>query len=89
MDRGLDVDDEGKPLVTPDGRTVGTVEAIRGGDVLVRPMPGSLAGVGSWITGTWDDGPYTLDDGTVVRVTGDVVVIDVEGGDPTPRAGQR
>lgn len=78
MTQTFSFEDAGKRVVTPDGDVVGSVVRVESGDAHVRPMPGVLAGYGSWMAGPWNErGVYRLDAGKIDRVTDDEVVIDV------------
>lgn len=74
-------------LVTPEGDRVGTVERIRDGEIYVRPDPDLLAGYGSWLCGSWEDGaPFRLDDAAVAGIDGDAIVLrERESDSPLPR----
>lgn len=78
-------EDEGKDLVTPDGDVVGSLVRVRGGDAYVEPIPGLLEGLGSWLTGTWDEcEAFPLNPEHVVvretRIVLDTTVRSVGGG---------
>lgn len=67
---------EGKRVVTATGEPLGVVERVDGGRAYVRPKPGLVDGLGSWLTGCVDgDDLFALDDSVVVRIDGSDLVL--------------
>lgn len=77
MTRSLRSADEGKRIVSPDGAVLGSVAAVRDGNVYVRPRSGLLEGWSSWICGPQCEGSlFPLDDRAVVGVESEAIVVD-------------
>lgn len=76
MAHKLNRQDEGKPIVTPHGDTLGVLDRVDAGNAYVRPNPGLLAGYGSWITGPMRDvESFRLNEESVAKIDSDRVVI--------------
>jgi hypothetical protein len=70
-------DDEGKRVVTPVGDSVGIVERVSGGAAYVRPRPGLVDCVGSWLNGCFDATDcYRLKEESVAEVHDDTIVLE-------------
>lgn len=71
-------DDEGKPVVAPQGDSVGMIEEVSGGKAYVNPEPGLVDRIRSKLGwGTSDEEDYTLDEENIERITDDEVELSV------------
>jgi hypothetical protein len=69
-------DDEGKRVVTPVGDPVGVVAHVRGSAAYIRPRPGLVDCVDSWLTGCFDATDcYRLKERSVADVHDDAIVL--------------
>jgi hypothetical protein len=76
MSVALTPDDDGKRVLTPDGRVVGHIDCTDDGAVLVRPCPEFVAHYGSLLTSCWNrDEGFRLNESAVTAVEDDAVRI--------------
>lgn len=69
MSELLTTADDGKRVVTSDGRVVGWVKCTDDGTALIRPRPELVANYGSLLTSCWDpDDYFRLDESAVTAV---------------------
>jgi hypothetical protein len=77
MSRAFTRRDEGKPVVTPRGETLGSVARTEAGEAHVCPRSELVAGWGSWLTGSLcRRETFKLDRTAVERITDEAVVVD-------------
>ena len=81
-------DDEGKQVVTPIGNPVGVVERVSGGVAYVRPRPGLIDCVGSWLNGCFDATDcYRLKEESIGEIHHNTIVLEsVSEMQPSPPA---
>lgn len=79
MTETLTPDDDGKEVLTPDGRVVGWIECTSDGTVLVHPCPEFIANYGSLLTSCWDTNDcFRLDESAVTAVEEKAVRIQAQ-----------
>lgn len=70
--------DEGKPVCSADGVTLGRIESIEQGDAYVCPIEGLLDSYGSLLVTCWRQGrQFKLDGKQIDRITDRKVVLDL------------
>jgi hypothetical protein len=71
--------DVGKPVATADGEVIGTVVRIEGSEAYIRPNPGVVDGLGSFVSRSWrPEDHYCLDCQQIARVADDKVVLQYQ-----------
>ena len=76
MNRPFCSEDDGKPVVTPDGDVIGSIVEVRRDGAYVTPKADLLKGCGSWLSGNWEQcAAFPLDPTKVEAIEDDRVVL--------------